>query len=354
MNNHPLVSIGFPLFNGMRYLKGALDALMAQDYPNIEVVISDNASTDGSHELCLEYAKKHPQIRVFRNKENLGALVNFARVRELVNGAYFMWTAHDDLVHPNFVSNAVRALQDHPEAVLAFSKVRFIDQEGNAFAGTPYNTCETGGLDLTGRVRKIVERIDWYAIYGLMRTEDARQLRFYKVFGTDILLLMELSLKGPFIIASEPQFSYRIRRKIAQDDLDSICKPGEAGKSSKPYSSLARNLLQIIGISGLDPSTAVLLKTALLEMFSLNGSQWMSLILSEHPELVASIQQHYPKGVHQMLLQGIFASLLLDRTDLPTFEIEHSPEAVPSHKAAPQQTTEGTEHVDFHLKPFSK
>ena len=73
MKTQPLVSIGFPVFNGMRYLRDAFACLEAQDYSNLEIIISDNASTDGTYELCREFASRHTFVRLFRNDQNLGA-----------------------------------------------------------------------------------------------------------------------------------------------------------------------------------------------------------------------------------------------------------------------------------------
>ncbi|HEY9297142.1 MAG TPA: glycosyltransferase, partial [Phormidium sp.] len=81
--NKPLVSIGMPVYNGDRYLRLALDSLLAQDYENFDLIISDNASTDKTQEICLEYAAKDSRIRYYRNQVNVGASENFKVVVDL-------------------------------------------------------------------------------------------------------------------------------------------------------------------------------------------------------------------------------------------------------------------------------
>ena len=107
----PLVSIGLPVFNGEKSLAQALDALLKQDYTNLEIIISDNGSTDRTSEICGEYLKKDSRLKYHRSEENLGAIWNFNRVFELSSGKYFMWAAHDDLRKPSFVRACVKRME---------------------------------------------------------------------------------------------------------------------------------------------------------------------------------------------------------------------------------------------------
>src|SRR5579859_2443011 len=122
-----LVSIGMPLYNAERYLVEALDSLLAQDYSNLEVIISDNASSDGTEAICRNYAARDVRIAYHRSEVNHGAVWNFNRVFELAAGDYFMWAAYDDTRAPTFVSACVTALEGRPEAALCCTGVGFID-----------------------------------------------------------------------------------------------------------------------------------------------------------------------------------------------------------------------------------
>src|SRR5713101_1415350 len=116
-----------PLRNAERHLTEAFDSLLAQEYQNLELIVSDNASTDATESICRAYAAHDKRIRYHRAGTNLGAVRNFNRVFELAQGEYFMWAAHDDLRAPGFVSCGVAALESHPDAVLCCTDVGFID-----------------------------------------------------------------------------------------------------------------------------------------------------------------------------------------------------------------------------------
>src|SRR5215210_4761461 len=92
----PLISIGMPVYNGEKYLSLAIASIIEQDYQNIELIISDNASTDKTPEICKAYQQTDPRIKYYRNQENLGTAKNFKLVFELSKSDYFMWAAHDD------------------------------------------------------------------------------------------------------------------------------------------------------------------------------------------------------------------------------------------------------------------
>jgi glycosyltransferase involved in cell wall biosynthesis len=96
-NYTPLVSIGMPVYNGERYIRKASDSLLAQDYENFELIISDNASTDETLRIFREYAAIDHRIKVYVHSHNLGAFTNYKNVLELAQGKYFMWAAVDDV-----------------------------------------------------------------------------------------------------------------------------------------------------------------------------------------------------------------------------------------------------------------
>jgi Glycosyltransferases involved in cell wall biogenesis len=129
-NRKPLVSIGLPTYNGERFIRQSLDSLIEQDYENFELIISDNASTDKTPEICKEYVSKDPRIKYYRNERNLGAMANFKRVFELSSGEFFMFASDHDLWDKTFISRCVEVLTEDPSVVLCFSNNALIDQNG--------------------------------------------------------------------------------------------------------------------------------------------------------------------------------------------------------------------------------
>lgn len=105
------VSIGMPVYNGSAYIRMALDSLLTQSFKEFELIISDNASTDDTRNICQEYERKDPRIRYIRQKRNLGPIGNFDFVLNQAKGEYFMWAAHDDLWDSKFIASLIQVLE---------------------------------------------------------------------------------------------------------------------------------------------------------------------------------------------------------------------------------------------------
>lgn len=127
------VSIGMPVYNGEGYIREALDSLLSQTYQDFELIISDNASTDGTEVICLEYAQKDFRIRYVRQLENQGPAANFQFVLDEAKGEYFMWAAHDDFWGGDFLSAGIEALAVDQDAVAAFGRVEYVNNENKVF-----------------------------------------------------------------------------------------------------------------------------------------------------------------------------------------------------------------------------
>ncbi|MCE9550577.1 MAG: glycosyltransferase [Betaproteobacteria bacterium] len=119
--NHPLVSVGMPVFNGEKWIRRALDSLLNQDYPNIELIISDNASTDSTSAICSEYVASEKNVRVVSQEHALGIVGNFKAVLHEAKGKYFMWAAVDDSWDCAFISRLVEKMESNERFAVAQS-----------------------------------------------------------------------------------------------------------------------------------------------------------------------------------------------------------------------------------------
>jgi len=214
----PLVSIGLPVYNGERYLGKALDALLAQDYECFELIISDNASTDSTAEICRAYQAKDKRIRYFRNESNLGSVKNFSRVLDLSTGKYFMWAAHDDLWEPDCINRLVFCLEQNPEFVLCASDVNFIDANGHLLRVESLHRID---IDISwARARKLFFQYPTsevlHTIYGLYRTEYLKRCEAPTLNGRGFLesgetpILAELATMGGICAVPHALKSYRV------------------------------------------------------------------------------------------------------------------------------------------------
>jgi len=215
-----LVSIGMPLYNGEPYLRGALDSLLRQDYPHLEIILSDNASIDATAAICREYAARDSRIVYHRHAINMSAYRNFNYVFEQSRGEFFMWAAHDDLWHPSFVSRCVEALRARPEAVLCHSYGQPISPSGETI-GPPHVGCVNE--EPTLRLRWHRALMFWgisEAIYGLMRRDAAARTRLMRLFlSADLIFLAELAIHGKII--QVPETLFWKRRPEALEDYRS-------------------------------------------------------------------------------------------------------------------------------------
>ena len=207
-DDEPLVSIGMPVYNGEHFIRRALDSLLAQDYENFELVISDNASTDGMQEICVEYAVRDERIRYYRNERNMGAAWNFNRVFELSSGEYFMWATHDDYWDPRYLRCCLEAFDTSEAIVLVGAVCESVDPETEELRFTDEGF-STIGLSPRERFMRYKSTVHagrhiggiFYGVYKRSALREVMPMR--KVIATDHLVLAELCFQGEFVTVQE-------------------------------------------------------------------------------------------------------------------------------------------------------
>lgn len=207
MNKPPLVTIGVPVFNESRFLTQTLDSLLAQDYKNIEIIISDNHSTDETESICQAYNLEHKHISYHRFDENHGPTKNFEYVLNHANGEYFMWAAGHDLWSSNYITACVQILDSHPKAVIAYGASRWINKNSEIFE-REYGWTDTRGMDIIARYFTIFWG-NMHPILGVIRKRALQDCPINHTVGADLIILSYLILKGDFIHAVEASWSRR-------------------------------------------------------------------------------------------------------------------------------------------------
>ena len=195
----PHVSIGIPVFNGENYLRQALDSILSQTYTDFELIISDNASTDKTQQICLKYAAKDERIRYHRNKENVGATENFNHAFSLSSGEYFKWAAHDDVLAPDYLEKCVKVLDNDSSIVLCHSRTARIDENGVVIGNyddrTLYRISSWKQHERFGDL--ISQTNSCWAIMGVMRADALKKTPLHGSYlDADRNLLAELGLIG--------------------------------------------------------------------------------------------------------------------------------------------------------------
>jgi len=214
----PLVSIGLPVYNEQRFIRETVASLLAQDFEDLELIISDNASTDGTEEICRQFAAQDPRVSYERSEVNRGAFVNFDRVFELASAKYFMWAGAHDLWSPSFISRAVGMLEADSQLVLAYPRPITIDTTGKELGAVDDHFAMPSGSDLERYLYLIWHLQSCNMFHGLMRRQALPPAGLRHVWGADIILLAGLALRGDIAEVADEFFYRRIIRPDEEHD----------------------------------------------------------------------------------------------------------------------------------------
>lgn len=212
MTDRPRVSLGLPVYDGEDYISQSLDAILGQTFTDFELIISSNASTDGTDEICREYGSRDERIRFFRQPENIGAARNHQFVFERSRADLFKWVSADDLYARNLLARCVALLDEHPEAILAHSWTAAVDGDGDVIQAMEY-PLSTDSPHPPERLRSMLFDGDLPGairaddFYGVIRSDVLRKVKPHGSFyNADRTYMLEIALHGPFV--QVPEFLY--------------------------------------------------------------------------------------------------------------------------------------------------
>jgi len=244
--SEPLVTIGVPVYNGARFLSQALDSLLGQSTSHLELLISDNASTDDTEAICRAYAAKDARVRYFRQPINVGAPQNWTFVAKQARGKYFKWASGNDFCAPDMVEKCVAVMEADPGVVLCYGKTCLIDEE-------------TGRRDEYARDIPVMEDLPherFRTVYrtlslnnaqcGLIRADALRRTRYDRPYpGGDVVLMAELALQGRFVLLPDVLLYRRMGRRtfsslLTAAEMQAFIDP--TAKHGVGFSCLRRHL----------------------------------------------------------------------------------------------------------------
>jgi glycosyltransferase involved in cell wall biosynthesis len=224
----PRVTVGVPVWNGARHLEPCLDSLLAQTYDDIEIVISDNASTDRTPEICRAYCARDERVSYHRQPHNIGAAANYNFLVQQARGELFKWAAHDDVCAPEFVERCVAALDASPSDVLVFPKTSFIDATGSVLEKHDVPMCWRNDVTAVGRLHDLLVGDLLFGDYratllhkclpqfGVIRRSALVRTRGIGNYGSsDVVFLVELGLLGGFDEVHEYLFFSRVHEGMS-------------------------------------------------------------------------------------------------------------------------------------------
>jgi Glycosyl transferase family 2/Sulfotransferase domain len=216
----PLISVGIPVYNEERYLPELLDSIVEQTHENLEIVVSDNASTDRTWEIIQQYAARDTRFRATRQRKNIGALRNFDFTLAQARGPYFIWAGGHDRWAPNMLERSVCELEARRRTMLVAPKTVWIDALGEVLREDSRRIDTRGASSPSVRVLTMYRQMTrCSAYYGLFRTEALRQANLVLpgVINSDFVLLMKVAALGDVVTPDDTCWYRReIRRELSR------------------------------------------------------------------------------------------------------------------------------------------
>lgn len=212
----PSVSIGVPVYNGEAYLEEALASIAAQTRTDYEVIISDNASTDGTQAICEAFAARCSRVRYIRNPVNIGGDRNYYHCFELARGDFFLGLAHDDRLHPDYLRRTVAVLEADPSIVFCHSRAHQMDARGDVvgtYEARPFTESPIPSV----RFRDAIGLRPVIANLGVIRASVLRQIPPLLPYpASDAYWQAELALYGKLVEVPEVLFYRRVHASSGQ------------------------------------------------------------------------------------------------------------------------------------------
>lgn len=213
----PLVSIVTPSYNQAHYLEKTIASVLSQTYARLEYIVMDGGSTDGSVEIIRKYASRLAGWASERDKGQTDAInKGFARAR----GEILAWLNSDDTYEADAVAEAVRYLQDHPEAGMVYGDTHFIDEEGQVIGKFP--AAQTDYRRLRRGYVHIPQQASFFRAE-LWRNVGPLDPTFY--FAMDYDLWVRLSRIAPLHYYPRHWANFRIHQAAKSDVADDRCWP---------------------------------------------------------------------------------------------------------------------------------
>jgi glycosyltransferase involved in cell wall biosynthesis len=248
------VSLAMPIYNGEQYVEETIRSILAQDCTDFELIITDNASTDRTEEICRAFAVRDSRIRYVRNERNLGASANYNLGLSLATGEFFKWCACDDLISANCIGALVNALEQDPEAIGAFPKTECIDESGAVIplVGKPLPD-KTGLTPAQRFMRGVHEGGTMFEIFGLFRRDMLHKTMLHlPYYGSDRALLAEVALLGEFVRVPTATFFNREHRARSINIADKLSRARWQGAAATKSRAMehCHLLAHLFAISG--------------------------------------------------------------------------------------------------------
>jgi glycosyltransferase involved in cell wall biosynthesis len=200
------VTVGLPVYNDEKTVKSAIESILNQTYTNLELIISDNCSTDSTGIICLELAKNDSRIIYFRQNSNIGLIPNWNFVLEKAESEYFMWLGGDDKFEENYIFECLKVFSENEDCTTVFCHFYVYDTNSNILVSriTPSST----SMDFSfARVRLRLKEVIPNILFGLHKRSFLSKISKFESFDWfDVFACIELSYYGKIYVI--PKYLY--------------------------------------------------------------------------------------------------------------------------------------------------
>ncbi len=200
-HKHPTIIVAIAVYNEEPYILETLRSVQSQTWTDFKVLIGDNASTDRTGEICMNFCKHDSRFIYIRHQDNMGAAANGEYLFNVSDSSYIMWLGGHDLIAPNFLESRIASHVKHPDVSLAYSRVQVINEASenlHVTCGGDYLTPRKDGLDRFIKTGLNARTTECTAVNGLFRRSAIANAPFKAVAGCDQILLAHALFYGPF------------------------------------------------------------------------------------------------------------------------------------------------------------
>ncbi|WP_022882138.1 glycosyltransferase family 2 protein [Gryllotalpicola ginsengisoli] len=287
----PRLTIGIPVYNGERYLGCALDSVLAQDIDGLDVVVSDNASTDGTQELVRERRRRDPRVRYIRQEVNRGGVWNTNFVLSQARAPLFKWAFYDDVLRPGYLSACLALLDDAgPGVVGAHTRVVVIDQDGRQIEERQDSRIGADAPTAHERIGAMYRKLAGQLQFGVFRTEVVqRSGGFVAAYGSEMRMLTRILIEGRMLQLEDQLLE--LRRHPAQYGATKLAEmswykhEGQRGWFA-PVSWMTVEFLRAVGESEADAAERARCSATVVRDWSLRHLRGVASDLRDLPAIL--------------------------------------------------------------------
>lgn len=242
------VTILIPAYNEVKFIEKAILSTIGQAE---SVIVSDNNSTDGTKDICRELTKKHDNLILIEQNENVGSTRNGAILFEQLKTDYVICMGAHDIIAENYVSELMKCYEQNPDAALVYAPVKKIDEKGDVFGEYMIDDLVKGvsSNDAFERVYTIIRHLrDCSIISGMFRSDIVKKNLFFEpIAGPDNVILCNCVRDGKFIRSDSTWFFRRFKNRDESNATYMRRLLGDTANSKKyDYSIMCEEQLKTI------------------------------------------------------------------------------------------------------------